>query len=216
MTFWSKRSFLFLTILALVLTAGCSETFYNPERTMALFLDPYRIQLPTSPFSFTVCNHYDCAGKSSVRFTPKQWQEIRSLFTPHASNAEKERVLIAEAVAKMEGIIGLQNNTFADQACNNFKKPIESYQLDCVAETINTTIYLKLLEAANLLHHHKVIYPANRSVALMFFLHFSAAIKEIYNGNLFVVDSWFYANGEKPDIVSRKLWQNNYYPRPCQ
>ncbi len=215
----SKRSIhycLLLTWLGFFTLTGCSSLFYKPDKAATVFLDTYNISPPISPEEFTTCNHYGCDGGGvAAHLSPIQWQNIQTIFTPTSINAEEERRRIAEAVALLELIIGKQNNTFADQACNNFKKPIESYQHDCVAETVNTTVYLQLLDGEQLLVWHQVSYPAHRSVALVLFPHFSAVIKEVGNGDLYVVDSWFHANGEQPTIVPLDLWLKNYYPKPC-
>jgi hypothetical protein len=202
--------------LGLFFLSGCVNSFYSPEKSTSLFLDTYNIKHPDSPNDFTTCNHYDCDGGGvRVSFTAEAWQNIKALFTPASINAREERSRIAEAVALMEEHIGWQNNTFADQACNNFKAPIESYQHDCVAETVNSTIYLLLLDDERLLRWHHVSYPAHRSVAAILFPHYSAVIKEIGSDDIYVVDSWFFANGEKPVIIPLALWSKNYYPKPC-
>ena len=213
---YPKRYALLFAGLILCFSSGCSNFLYSPDKSTTVFLDTYNIQQPTSPSDFTTCNHYDCdGGGATVSLSAKQWQSIQTLFTPPSATASEERGRIAEAVALMEKYIGRQNNTFADQAGNDFKDPIESYQHDCVAETVNSTIYLLLLKKEQLLRWHQVSYPAHRSVATILFQHYSAVIKEIDSDDLYVVDSWFFANGEKPIIIPLAQWSKNYYPKPC-
>ncbi len=212
----SVSNFLCLVALVFCFLTGCSALLYNPDKSATYFLDSYNIKPPASPFDFTTCNHYGCAGGgAAVHLSTEEWQSIQAIFTPAATSASEERERIAQAVALMEELAGQQNQTFADQACNNFKDPIESNQLDCVAETVNTTIYLLLFEDNQLLRWHQVSYPAHRSVAAILFPHFSAVIKERANNDLYVVDSWFYANGEQATIVPLALWLKNYFPSPC-
>lgn len=212
----ATRFFFLFAALGFCVLSGCSALLYNPDKSTTLFLDSYNIKPPVSPFDFTTCNHYNCeGGGAAVRLSAEEWQGIQRFFTPSATSASEERERIAQAVALMEDIVGQQNQTFADQACNNFQDPIESNQLDCVAETVNTTIYLLLLEGDQLLRWHQVSYPAHRSVAAILFPHFSAVIKETANKDLYVVDSWFYANGKKATVVPLDLWLKIYFPAPC-
>lgn len=202
-------------IACLVFNNGCSGLLYNPDRPTALFLNDYNIKPPKTPKAFMSCHHYNCNGIGKIQLSTVQWDKIKNLFSQPAENAASERALIAKAVALMETFAGSQNHTFADQACNNFSQPIESYQLDCIAETVNTTVYLLLMEKQQLLRWHRVRHPANRSVAFIFYPHSSAVIKELANKDLYAVDSWFYANGKEPAIVPLPVWRNNYYPQPC-
>jgi hypothetical protein len=210
MTSWK----IIFTLLGIFLS-GCSGLFYDPDRAIARHYETYNIAPPVSPYQFQTCNHYGCSGQARISLTDEQWQKIKELFSPAAQTALEERTMIAAAIGLMEQLVGLQSNTFADQACNNFREPIESFQLDCVAEATNATIYLQLFQQEGLLRWHQVRYPAQRDVLALFLQHFSAVIRQQDSAELFAVDSWFYANGEKAVVVPLKLWADNYYPGPC-
>ncbi len=206
----------FSSILSSLLLVGCSSLVYNPDRSIELHYRDYGISAPSSPARFSTCIHYGCDGQAEVGLSTAEWQSITEIFTQPAADAATEREQIAIAIGRMEQLIGRKNNTFADQACNNFKEPIESFQHDCVAEATNSTVYLQLFAQTGLLRWHRVGYPAQRERLGIFEAHLSAVIRQHDNDELYAVDSWFYANGEQATVVPLDLWRQNYYPAPCR
>jgi hypothetical protein len=205
-----------IATLFIAFTAGCSSSFYDPNKSVVWHFETFGIAPPVSPAQFETCYHSGCAGQAAVSLTGEQWQQVRSVFLPAAETAADEREMIASAIGLMEQLVGPQSNTYADQACNNFREPIESFQLDCIAEATNSTVYLQLFQQEQLLRWHQLSYPARRVVLLLFLPHLSAAIKQNDTAELYVVDSWFTANGDDAVVVPLELWTKNYYPGPCR
>jgi len=201
-----------LPILFILLTAGCSGQLYNPAAPLEPHLNSYQLETPATHSRFLICTHYDCDAPVKVALSETEWSLIGKLFSPAATSADQERVQIAKAIGLLEKLVGAKNNTFADQPCNNFQPPIESIQLDCVSESLNTTIYLQLLNNRHLLDWHQVRPPAHRSIFQLSAPHFTAVIQESESQQLFAVDSWFHANGEAAVIVPLTAWWRGYAP----
>ena len=87
-----------------------------------------------------------------------------------------------------------------------------SGQLDCIDESTNTTTYLRLLDQAGLLRHHRVVERATRFGLFVGMPHSTAVIEELDSGNRFAVDSWFHDNGQPPHIVRLEDWRAGLDP----
>lgn len=205
----------FIISLALLFMTSCSTLNYNPEKPIDQYYGRLNVPPPRTIKKFNICNQQACTGQAEVGFTTEQWHQILQLFTPAAPSAAREREQIAAAIGMMEQFTGPQANTFADQACNNLKEPLASFQLDCIAEATNSTTYLRLLEQEGLLLWHRVSYPARRVLFAFLVPHSTAVVRQVDSGELYAIDSWFHANGKKAVVVPLELWLQNYYPGPC-
>ncbi len=156
-----------------------------------------------APPPFQTCTDYHCDVRVSVTLNTSQWQEIRQLFTPQLT-AQAERAQIKKAIARMEQIVGALNGTAQDMAENDGEgsKP---GQLDCIAESLNTTTYLQLIEQDNLLKWHQAAERKRRNPWL-FDIHWSATILERESQQVYAVDSWFFENGHPPVIQPIEAW----------
>jgi hypothetical protein len=128
-----------------------------------------------------------------------------------AETESEEREQISAAVALMERIVGPKSNTQNDRARNEGETSKDP-QLDCVAETANTTVSLLMMQEQGLFKWHRVIYPKLRGFNTEGETHNSAAIEGLQSGEQYVVDSWFFKNGREPVIVPARLWRNGYDP----
>jgi hypothetical protein len=88
-------------------------------------------------------------------------------------------------------------------------------QHDCVDESLNTTIYLTLLEQKGLLRHHNVEDPTVRLPIIHSgrWPHQTAVISEIETSKFYAVDSWFHDNGAKAEIVPLRKWKDGWKPK---
>jgi len=202
-----------LLLFFILLTTGCAKLGYNPHASLDGHLNNYQLETPATHSNFFICTHYDCDVPVRVTLSQAEWLLISELFAPPATSPAQERVQIAKAIGQLEKLVGTKNNTFADQPCNNYQPPVESIQLDCVSESLNTTVYLLLLENMQLLTWHHVRYPAHRSIFQLSAPHFSATIQDPESQQLFAVDSWFHANGEAAEIVPIAEWWRGYTPQ---
>ncbi|MCW8890370.1 MAG: hypothetical protein OQL20_06915 [Sedimenticola sp.] len=158
-----------------------------------------------APPSFDTCTDYHCDIIRPVTLSSDQWQTIRQFFSA-ASTPEVERQQIRQAIAKMEQLVGKLNGTDQDLKENDGEGSSPG-QLDCIAESLNTTTYLQLMQQDNLLKWHQVGTRKKRTLWL-FNTHWTATIIENRGEQYYAVDSWFYANGQPPVIQPLKAWLN--------
>jgi hypothetical protein len=192
-------------VVALFLLASCA----TPDRPPVFSLQKYRIPAPQSE-RFTVCTSFGCRETRETFLSVREWDHIAATFEPPANAPEGERARIAQAVGLFEELVGPKAGTDRDAAGNNWNEEW-SPQLDCIAEAVNSTVYLLLLDQAGLLRHHRVAHPARRRT-LIIFPHNTAVIVENATGSAYAVDSWFHANGVPPEIVPLDVWRAGYRP----
>ena len=153
----------------------------------------------------TICTDYHCDETQSVSLTPQQIQTLKSLFTD-VLDATTEREQIRHAIAFMEVQVGKVTDTWRDLGMNPYQVSNEPGQLDCIAESINTTTYLNLLASNHLLQWHQVLKRQKR-VAWVVNIHWTAVIQDSRSNIRYAVDSWFLDNGQLPYIQELKAWK---------
>ena len=158
-----------------------------------------------APEPFFSCTDYHCDEGQTVSLSDQQWQTVRQLFHEPAVTPAQEREQIRRAIAMLETEVGAITGSWRDLGENVAGAGLPG-QLDCISESRNTTTYLNLLEADQLLKWHTVEDRAVRT--LIIFSHWSAVIKERSNGEHYVVDSWFLDNGELPYIQVLADWKS--------
>lgn len=169
--------------------------------------------LPAAPEAFSICHGYSCTHKSKAGFTSSEWQSVLNILRQNpAKTPEEERSKIGHAIAQMEEYTGKKTGTDEDHAeAVGFKTSI--YQLDCIDETVNTTQYVTLLQQAGALKFHEITEPTHRGYLIDgTWPHNTAVIKEKASGALFVVDSFYRANGQEPYIMPRQTWLDGWKP----
>lgn len=162
--------------------------------------------------SFSVCHQQGCAERTTMQFTSAEAQLILQAFAMPSATAAQERALIAQAISRIEQIVGPRTGTDRDLG-GTFPGAFRSGQMDCIDESTNTTTYLRLLDNAGVLHWHTILRPATRlPIPRGWWPHTSAVIREAATGTRYAVDSWFDANGSVPHIVELKLWRRGWKP----
>lgn len=157
------------------------------------------------------CHGYGCKFKQEVSLTKSEWNKIKRPLRYKTKSAEKERKNIAKSIAIFENIVGAKTGTSEDVS-GTFKRTGD-FQLDCADESVNTSIYLKLLENNNLLRHHTTQTPVIRGLSSGgTWFHETAVIKENKTDKLYAVDSWWKDNGNTPYIIPMKEWLNGWRP----
>jgi hypothetical protein len=159
----------------------------------------------TTPAPFFSCTDYHCDEGQTVHLSNRQWQMVRNLFLEPAESPEDERLQIRQAIATLETEVGGITGTWRDLGKNTAGAGLPG-QLDCISESMNTTTYLRLLEADELLRWHAV--EAREVRTLLIFSHWSAVIRERNSGERYVVDSWFLDNGKPPYIQTLADWKS--------
>jgi len=194
-SFTGRKSFIlpFLTLLLMQNSCGSVHEPF-PKKIMDLNAVP-------------LCYEHGCAVQTSFQLSAKQWEHIKSLFSPPAKEPAFEREQIRRAVALLEDIAGQQTPTHRDRGRNPWFTQPTPGAMDCVDESINSMTYLIIFKQRNLLRWHEVLSRVYRAPHL-FDLHYAARIKDISTGQEYVVDSWFLDNGEKPYIQKLNDWFN--------
>ncbi|MBU1248040.1 MAG: hypothetical protein KKB70_05025 [Proteobacteria bacterium] len=192
------------SILSLALCLGCGVRSQSPEA----YLAHRGLALPLGG-QLQVCTGFGCTVQAQVVLTAADLEAVDQCFQPLDPGAELERQQMAEAVARLETLVGHRVGTYGDLGRNRRDKA-RSGQLDCIAETANTTAYLLLLKQRGLIRHHEVIPPEHRGGSV-FTAHNTAVIRDA-TGDEFAVDSWFHDNGVPPEVVPLELWRQGFQP----
>lgn len=193
---------------ALVLMAWCAAVNADIFVRDDIITDPV-------PEMMTVCHGNGCLNLGYVSLTPQQWQELRGIFYPLTSMAEEERERLRRAIALMERFAGAATGTWQDKG-GTFNSG--AGQMDCIDESINTTLYLTLFQKYGLMRHHRVQDRATRGWFLGGWPHTTAVMLEPAadagrtRERLWAVDSWFLDNGDPPFILPLELWKSGWEP----
>ncbi len=178
-----------------------------------VFVRPDIIADP-DPAQFTVCYDYGCASLAWVTLSAEQWQRVRAVFAQPAATPAEEREQIRRAIALFETIVGAMTGTAHDKG-GTFPGFGEAGQMDCIDESINTTIYLSMLQKYHLLRWHNVTDRSTRW-SLFSWPHTTAVIEERASRREWVVDSWFLDNGEPPFVLPLETWKDGWTPAKAQ
>jgi hypothetical protein len=162
-----------------------------------------------TPAHFEFCHGGGCAATESISLAEEEWEQVRLMFSSLPENAIEERERIAQAIALLENMVGAITGTSSDRG-GNFKGIGIPGQLDCYDESVNTTSYLKMLRKSGLLRFHQIAGTKTRGYFLRGWPHTAVIVSEIGTGQVYVVDSWFYDNGEPPVILPSKVWQDGW------
>ncbi len=183
-------------LLALFLLSRCSGIPVTQERAPSAELNTQN--------EISVCYDYSCKHVSQVELKGSEWNRITQLFDGKTQTSQKERLIIAKAIALMEQLTGNIVGTSNDQAGNSGTG--EPGQMDCIDESINTTAYLRLFENKGWIKWHQVEDRVRRN-PFLFDIHWTAVIKDKQSNQLYAVDSWFRENGREPVIIKLKEWK---------
>jgi hypothetical protein len=201
------KSLAVLVMASLVLQGCQSIESRKPERYLASYQD-----YTPAVKRFQVCHDVGCENLTHVSLRHSDWQKLKAYFRPTPVSAKAERERIGQAIAMFENIVGPLTNTQHDVSRNQPGVRWTDHQLDCVAETVNTTTYLLLLQQQGWLAWHSVGHPQHRGLFDLLGPHNTAVIVEKASGDKFVVDSWFHDNGQPPEIVTSEQWAAGYDP----
>lgn len=161
------------------------------------------------PNLLTVCHGNGCLNLDYVILTPDQWQEVRLVFHPLARSPEEERERLRRAIALMEKIVGVAIGTSKDKG-GTFNGG--EGQMDCIDESINTTLYLTMFQKYGLMHEHRIDDRATRGWFIGGWPHTTAVLREKSSNRLWAADSWFMDNGEPPFILPLETWKSGWEP----
>ena len=181
----------------MTMTAGC-----NPPRTALLCLALLAARPAAADYRFDTCTDYHCDRVVPVALSTDEWSGVEVLFAEVRSPAE-ERSRIAEAIGVLERLVGPKNGTGVDRGGNPHDVSPPG-QLDCIAESMNSTAYLRRLEEEGLLRWHRVEARAVRQ-RWIFAIHWTAVVSD-RDGVDYAVDSWYGDNGEPAVVLPLEAW----------
>jgi hypothetical protein len=161
--------------------------------------------------AYSICFHNTCKDIANLSLSDEQWQQITSVFSPAAISPEQERTQIKLAIALFEQFSGQQSPSYLDRAKNDLSGGAHG-QLDCIDEATNTSVYLRIIDQANLLQFHQQASRITRGIFSGNPPHTTATIIDRQSGERFAVDAWFEANGQPPHIVSLEQWKQGWKP----
>lgn len=155
------------------------------------------------------CVDFGCESRERVALTPADWHLVERLFAD-TDSPQTERAAIARAVALFEDHVGRRTDTWQDLAYN-WQRSGEPGELDCIAESTNTSHYLAVVAQAGLLRWHRVLPRVRRG--LFFNPHWTAVIEDRSDGSRWAVDSWLRDNGEPAVVMPLQDWYSYKEPR---
>lgn len=160
------------------------------------------------PEAFQVCGDYGCKERLTVGFTAQEWREVRAPFRGRIRTAGDERRALAEALRRIEMIVGEKTGYDTDAAFSALQ--LEGKAQDCVDEMVNAAVYLELLDQAGHLRFHQ--QGRRVTIGLMtrrFWTHTVVTIFQRDTGQEFIIDTWAVDVGELPYIMDRAAWAAN-------
>lgn len=201
------RSLVILPLLLLV--TACAGANYDYKHYLAK-----KGVTQLTPEHFEHCRGYGCRIiDDNITLSDNDREKARLIFTQPIKDAAEERRRIAKAIGFFEDVVGAHTGTKADRAGTYLK--LGDNQHDCVDESVNTTIYLSLLEQDELLLYHGIATPSSRVPPFSRGLgpHQTAVIIEKETGMRYAVDSWFHDNGYPAEIVAMDEWFFGWRPK---
>jgi hypothetical protein len=169
----------------------------------------------------SVCFNYGCLSQADAEFSEAQLADVGRLLAS-AETAAQERQALAVAVGRLLGWAGEQTPVGADRGGNFFDAGIYG-KMDCIDHAKTTTRLLEMIERRGLMHYHRVLAPVLRRRFLIF-EHNAAQIEQTGGGDpaddgsgaRYVVDSWFFDNGQPAVVMPLALWQSGESPNGAE
>jgi len=195
-----------LLIISTLLLSACSVVPHYDS------LDTYfvakGVSAPTKD-ALPHCFGYGCRYQTSVTLSDNEWKNIVKPLKRKAKTPIIERQKIAQTLARFERVVGAKTGSNQDVA-GTFQKTGD-FQLDCADESVDMSLYLKLLDDNHLLKYHHVDIPKIRGFGDGgYWLHQTAVIEETQTGEKFAVDAWWKDNGQEPYIIPLEDWFNGW------
>lgn len=194
--------FAFLLATACVLCSGCT----SPQRQedYASYIKYYKVEPPTD-LTTQSCRGYGCRIVDTVTIKPREWRYITEPIARKPRSAADERERLRWVMGRFENVIGAMTGTSADVPGTYLELGDE--QQDCADESVNTTLYLLMLQNHGLLRYHTVGRPGGR-----FPPHLTGVMVENGTGTAYAVDTWFHFNGVRAEVLPLDEWKYGWHP----
>jgi hypothetical protein len=157
----------------------------------------------------SICYNYGCIAQAEIVYSDQQLREL-SLLLASAHDAAQERAVLGAAVGRLLGWAGEQSPIKADRGGNYADDGVNG-RMDCIDHSMTTTRLLRLIERRGGLRYHRVLERVLRRRFLIF-EHYSAQIEEVMPAKVgelparYVVDSWFFDNGQPAAVMPLARW----------
>ena len=200
-------------IPALLIVSGLvlSGTWGCTSRSPEALLNKHQVALPEID-NLVVCVSYGCRHRETTLIDSLEWEQVREMMeSGDGDSPEHERQRVSWTIGLLERIVGPKVGTEHNKGRNR-EGPPGSRQLDCIADTVNTTTYLLLLSRENLLINHEVVEPARKGPLRLSYWHKTAVMEEKGSGKRFAVDPWFFDNGRPAAVLPLEEWRSGDYP----
>jgi hypothetical protein len=166
--------------------------------------------------SLPICSRYGCSEITNVFLTTEQWKEIVSIFKTSPVSAAKERELLSIAIGQIETVVGAKNNTHSDMGGTfniylNLRNG-KSEQMDCIDESANTLLYLRVLQQEQKLYWHDIYGLSSRGGFRAGYPHTAVLIIDNKTDQKYIIDSWFHDNGRSAEVIPYKVWKKGWKP----
>ena len=150
-----------------------------------------------------ICYNYGCYTRASVDYSGAQLERLRRQFAA-AADAAAERRAVSAVIGRMYAIAGEQTPVWRDKG-GNYADGGDNGKMDCIDHSTNTGAFLGLLQAHGWLRFHEVLGPLLRR-RFFFAEHWAARIRERETQKVYIVDSWFFDNGQPAAVLPVEDW----------
>ena len=157
----------------------------------------------------TICYNYGCYARAPVNYSEEQLEVLRQQLAA-AADAAAERAAISVTIGRMYAIAGEQTPVWRDRG-GNYADDGNEGKMDCIDHSTNTGAFLSLLQARGWLQFHEVLEPYMRT-RFFFADHWAARIRERETQEVYVVDSWFFDNGQPAAVMPFEDWLEGKTP----
>lgn len=164
-----------------------------------------KVDTAPHPGAFHYCHSHGCEDRSLLSLRAEQWRDATWRLIPEPASAAEERERIAWAAADFEAIVAAETGTESDVG-GSFAGFGRTGQLDCVDESLNMTMFLRLLEGQGLLRFHRPSRPITKGTLIDGWPHYSATMVEVASGQHYTLDSWYFDNAEPALVLRRETW----------
>ena len=150
-----------------------------------------------------ICYNYGCYTRAPVDYNEEQLGRLREQLAA-ATDARAERKAISVAIGRMYAIAGEQTPVWRDKG-GNYADGGDNGKMDCIDHSTNTSAFLGLMQARGWLRFHEGLEPLMRR-RFFFAEHRAARIRERETQRVYIVDSWFFDNGQPAAVFAVEDW----------
>jgi hypothetical protein len=162
------------------------------------------------PSDFFACHGYGCKYTTRVSLGDAEWRSVRAILESPAPDAQAERRRAANAVARLEQLVGQRTGTYTHQRREgSWGDPT---QLDCIDEAVNTWTYLTMIDRDGLLRFHAVGELAHGGTVMDFDVRNTATLVAKADGKPFAIDPTLVDEGEPPPVFPLSNWMATWPP----